>query len=54
MESIKNVVSIIVALVVAAVLYAFWPLVSIPAGHKGVVTIFGEVKEGTLSPGLNS
>ena len=53
MDSVKNVVSVIVALVVAVVLYAFWPLVSIPAGHKGVVTIFGEVKDGALSPGLN-
>ena len=53
MESFKHVVSGIVAVVVAILLFAFWPLVSIPAGHKGVVTIFGEVKEGALSPGLN-
>jgi prohibitin 2 len=42
------------ALVIAAVLlYSFWPLVSIPAGHRGIVTLFGDVRGKPLVPGLN-
>lgn len=41
-----GVLSIVIALIV------FWPLVTIPAGHMGVVTLFGKVSPEPLSPGL--
>lgn len=49
----KLAVSGIVGLIVLILLYTFWPLVSVSAGHKGIVTMFGEVKPGSLEPGLN-
>lgn len=53
MGSIKFAVSVIVALIVLVCVIEFWPMVTIPAGHKGVVTVFGEVQKNALSPGLN-
>lgn len=31
----------------------FWPLVSVPAGHVGVVTMFGEVRPDPITPGMS-
>lgn len=31
----------------------FWPLTSIPAGHVGLVSLFGNVQQETLAPGLH-
>lgn len=52
-NTFKLVVSAIVCLIVLIVLWTFWPLVSVSAGHKGIVTMFGEVKPGSLDPGLS-
>jgi len=31
----------------------FWPLTSVPVGHVGVVSVFGQIKETPLEPGLS-
>ena len=41
-----------VALVVFIVLWVFWPLAVIPAGHMGVVSLFGKVDPIPLEAGL--
>ena len=41
-----------VALVVFIVLWLFWPLAVIPAGHMGVVSLFGKVDPIPLEAGL--
>lgn len=47
-------VSVFVGVIVLIVLWSFWPLVSIPAGHQGVLTLFGEVQKEALAPGLHA
>lgn len=42
------------ALVVALVFLIFSFLITIPAGHVGVVTVFGEVQPNVLQPGLHA
>jgi prohibitin 2 len=32
---------------------AFWPLVSVQAGHMGIVVLFGQVQEQPLQPGMH-
>ncbi len=51
---IKLAISGVVAVIVLIFVWTFWPLVSIPAGHQGVVTIFGKVQPESLSAGLHT
>jgi len=44
---------VIAVVVVAAIVIVSSCLVSIPAGHTGIVTTFGRVAEYTLSPGMH-
>ncbi|MBM4203208.1 MAG: prohibitin family protein [Gammaproteobacteria bacterium] len=44
---------IIIGIVVLVVLALFSPFTQIPAGHRGVVTTFGKVKEEVLGEGLH-
>lgn len=41
------------ALFVLIGIWVFWPLASVPAGHMGVVTVFGKVHGVPLEPGLH-
>lgn len=50
---VKLTASGIAALIFLIAVYAYWPLVSVPAGHMGVVTLFGNVMEQPLPPGLH-
>ena len=43
----------VIAIVVAALIVLYKSLVIIPAGHVGVVDLFGRVKSMTLKPGIN-
>jgi regulator of protease activity HflC (stomatin/prohibitin superfamily) len=52
MSQIKLFVGAIVAVVLVATLIAMWPLVTVPAGHRGVITLFGDVESRVLEPGL--
>lgn len=45
--------SVVIALVVIVLLFMFSPFTQIPAGHRGVVTTFGKVKEEVLGEGLH-
>jgi prohibitin 2 len=45
--------TIAVAVAVVLGVTMFNPITTVPAGHAGVVTLFGEVKEGHLEPGIN-
>jgi regulator of protease activity HflC (stomatin/prohibitin superfamily) len=51
--SVKWIAAAVVAVVCVVLLAALWPMVSVPAGHRGVVTMFGNVQERVLDPGLN-
>lgn len=51
---VKLVVKIVVAAMLLIFGWAFWPLVSVPAGSVGVVTLFGKVQPDILPPGLNA
>lgn len=42
-----------VALVALIVVWVLWPLVIVPAGHMGVVSLFGNVSPEPRAPGLN-
>lgn len=46
----SGVVALLVALVI---LFALWPFVSVSAGHRGVVVIFGEVNPQPLTEGFH-
>jgi regulator of protease activity HflC (stomatin/prohibitin superfamily) len=50
---VKTIIGAVSAIVLVVVLFAMWPLASIPAGHRGVVTLFGNVQGRVLEPGLN-
>lgn len=50
----KLIFGAVVSLIVLVVAWTFWPLVSIPAGHVGVITLFGEVQKDAFSPGLHA
>jgi prohibitin 2 len=49
----KLIISAVVGVVLVVVLVSVWPMVSVPAGHRGVVTMFGDVHGKPLEPGLN-
>lgn len=49
---VKLIVSGIAAAIILILAVVFWPLVSVPAGHVGIVTLFGNVQERPLLPGL--
>jgi prohibitin 2 len=42
-----------IAFVCLVAVLTHWPWRSVSAGHRGVVTLFGEVRPGSLLPGLN-
>ncbi len=42
-----------IALAIFVLALIFWPLVGVPAGTVGVVTLFGKVQPDLLQPGLN-
>lgn len=50
---VKLAVSAVGGIFVLIMMVAFWPLVSIQAGHVGVVTLFGQVSERALEPGIH-
>ena len=43
----------VIGLVAVVALWIFWPLAVVPAGHMGVVTLFGKVDPVPLKPGLS-
>ena len=43
----------VIAVLVIAILIRLSPFVSVPAGHKGVVTVFGKITPQALDPGLH-
>lgn len=49
----KYIILVAVILVGVIVAASLWPLKSVPAGHRGVVTLFGNVRPGSLEPGMN-
>ena len=49
----KWAVRSVIGLVAAIALWIFWPLAVVPAGHMGVVTLFGKVDPVPLKPGLS-
>lgn len=51
---VKAIVKGIVVGVLLIAAWIFWPLVSVPAGSVGVVTLFGKVQPDILLPGLNT
>lgn len=53
MFPVKLVASAIAASILLVLSVAFWPLVSVPAGHVGVIALFGQVQETVLQPGLH-
>lgn len=50
---VKLVAKIVVGVVLLLMVWIFWPMVSVPAGHVGVVTLFGKVQPDLLQPGLS-
>lgn len=50
----KWVASGIAFVVLVIVVWSLWPFVSVPAGHRGVVTLFGNVQGRALEPGMNA
>lgn len=48
----RLIVGGVAAALVLILVLVFWPLVQVPAGHMGVVTLFGSVQEKPLAPGL--
>lgn len=50
---IKLVASGIAAVIILIMAAVFWPLVSVPAGHVGVVMLFGQVQDAVLAPGMH-
>jgi regulator of protease activity HflC (stomatin/prohibitin superfamily) len=49
----KLVVILAIAAAAILLLVRYSPLVSVPAGHKGVVTVFGKVQDTALDEGLH-
>jgi len=49
----KWAVRSVIGLVAAIALWILWPLAVVPAGHMGVVTLFGKVDPVPLKPGLS-
>src|SRR5690349_895741 len=52
-DPVKIAIRVVVAVVLIVCAFIFWPLVSVPAGSMGVVTLFGKVQPEVLSPGLS-
>lgn len=52
-DPIKLAIKGAIALAVIVVAWIFWPFISVPAGHVGVVTLFGKVQPDLLQPGLS-
>jgi regulator of protease activity HflC (stomatin/prohibitin superfamily) len=49
----KIITHIAIALIVVGVVVSYWPLVSVGAGQRGVVTLFGKVQDSVLDEGLH-
>lgn len=49
----KLAASGVAAGIVLILAIAFWPLVSVQAGHMGIVVLFGQVQEQPLQPGMH-
>ncbi len=49
----RSIVRLVVAVVVLLIVARWSPLVTVPAGHKGVVTLFGKVEPQALDEGLH-
>lgn len=50
---VKLIASGIAAAIVLVLGIVFWPLVSVQAGHMGVLLLFGQVQEQPLAPGIH-
>jgi prohibitin 2 len=53
MDSAKGIISVVVLVIFAVVTWSLRPFVSVGAGHRGVVTLFGSVQDRVLEPGMN-
>lgn len=53
MFSVKWIVTGVVGVILFLLTIAFWPLKSVPAGHVGLLSMFGKIDGKTLDPGLN-
>jgi prohibitin 2 len=51
--NVKWIITGVVAAVCIVLAVAMWPIATVPAGHRGVVTLFGNVSGKVLEPGLN-
>lgn len=48
----KPIVAAVWAIAITIALYILWPLAIVPAGHMGVITLFGKVDPVPVKPGL--
>lgn len=53
MGNVKWIISGVVFVVLLVLTITLWPMVSVPAGHRGIVVMFGNVSGRVLEPGLN-
>lgn len=49
---LRRIIGGATAVVAVIVVIVIWPFVSVPAGHRGVVTLFGNVQDRILEPGM--
>lgn len=49
----KIITHVVIALVVVILLFSYWPLVSVEAGQRGVITVFGKVQDNVYDEGLH-
>jgi prohibitin 2 len=50
---VKWIVTGVTAFVLLILALVFWPFSSVPAGHVGLLSLFGKIEQKTLEPGLN-
>ena len=43
----------IAVLFIVPIIFSYMPFATVPAGHRGVVTVFGDVRDGALDEGLH-
>lgn len=49
----KLITHAIIAVIALIVIFSYWPLASVGAGQRGVVTVFGKVQDNVLDEGLH-
>lgn len=54
MNNAKLLIGAVVAVIMLFVVISLWPFVTVPAGNRGVIILFGNVQDRVLEPGFNT